>query len=61
VVLTYVLPWAPVTYMPTSVVLHKPGAHGWWALSPVMAAVAGVGFAALVWRIGIRRYKGAGQ
>ncbi len=61
VVLTYVLPYALVTYVPTSVVLHKPGSHGWWAASPVIAAAVSVGFAALVWRIGIRRYEGAGH
>ncbi|SES36092.1 ABC-2 type transport system permease protein [Lentzea xinjiangensis] len=61
VVLTYVLPYALVTYVPTSAVLHKPGSHGWWALSPVIAAAAGFGFAALVWRTGIRRYEGAGH
>lgn len=61
VVLTYVLPYALVTYMPASVVLDKPGSPGWWAVSPVMAAASSAGLAALVWRIGIRRYEGAGH
>ena len=59
--LTLVLPYAVVTYLPASVVLHKPGAQGWWALTPVMAAAAGVGVAAILWRIGINRYRGSGS
>jgi ABC-2 type transport system permease protein len=61
VLLTFLVPYALVTYVPTSVILDKPGAHGWWAWGPVVAAAAGTGVAALVWRIALRRYQGAGH
>ena len=60
-VLVFVLPYAVVTYLPASVVLDKPGAQDWWVLSPVLAAAGGLGVAALVWRAGLRRYRGAGH
>ncbi|GIF08241.1 ABC transporter permease [Actinoplanes siamensis] len=60
-VLTLILPYALVTYLPTSVVLDKPGAPAWWVVTPIAAAGAGVAVTALVWRIGIIRYRGAGH
>ncbi|MGJ6981357.1 ABC transporter permease [Aestuariimicrobium soli] len=61
VVVTFVLPYAAITFLPTSVVLGKAGAHGWWALTPVLAAGATAAVAAAVWRVGLTKYQGAGH
>jgi len=59
--LTWVLPFAFVSYYPGAILLHKPGASPWLGyaaplVGPLVAVIAGY-----VWRRGIARYQGTGH
>lgn len=58
---TFAVPFAAITYWPVCLVLQRPGAHGWWALTPVLAAGATLALASLVWRRGLAAYQGVGH
>ena len=58
---TFAVPFAAITYWPVSLVLQRPGAHGWWAVTPVLAAGATSALSSLVWRRGLTAYQGVGH
>ena len=60
---TFVVPAAFTAYLPTLVILGKPGgdvAEPTWAWWLPMAAAWVWGVALLSWRFGVRHYQGAG-
>ncbi|CAI9409210.1 ABC transporter permease [Aestuariimicrobium sp. T2.26MG-19.2B] len=58
-VMTWLVPFAVITYLPTSVIL---GLKSWpWALTPIAAATLTALVASAVWRVGVNRYQGVGH
>jgi ABC-2 type transport system permease protein len=60
-VITFLLPYAVISYYPSRLVLGIDDPAGWWAVAPVIAATAVGCVAALLWRRGINRYQGVGH
>jgi ABC-2 type transport system permease protein len=61
---TFVIPGAFVAYLPTLALLGRPDPNGmpaWASWSSPVAAAATAGVAAIVWRLGVRHYVGAGS
>lgn len=61
VVITFLLPYALISYFPGRLVLGVGPAPGWWAVTPLIAAGAAAWIASLVWRRGLNRYQGVGN
>jgi ABC-2 type transport system permease protein len=61
ILVTFLLPYAVISYFPSRLVLDIGDPAGWWAITPVIAATAAAVLAALVWRKGINRYQGVGH
>jgi ABC-2 type transport system permease protein len=60
-VLTWVVPFACVSYYPGLVLLRRPEAQLWMAGSAPLAAAGMVAAAAIIWRQGLARYQGTGH
>jgi ABC-2 type transport system permease protein len=60
-VLTWVVPFACVSYYPGLVLLHLPDAQPWMAGSAPLAAAGMAAVAAILWRRGLARYQGTGH
>lgn len=60
-VLTWVVPFACVSYYPGLVLLGRPEAQPWMIVVAPLAASGMVVIAALVWRWGLTRYQGTGH
>jgi len=58
---TWVLPFAFVSYYPGIALLGKPVASPWLGPLAPLAGPAVALIAALIWRIGLRRYQGTGH
>jgi ABC-2 type transport system permease protein len=61
VVLTWVLPFAFISYFPGAVILGKSEVPAWLGYVSPTAALAVAFVASLIWRAGLRRYQGAGH
>ncbi len=61
IVVTFLLPYAVISYFPSKLVLGIGDTAAWWAITPVIAATAAAVLTALVWRKGINRYQGVGH
>jgi ABC-2 type transport system permease protein len=59
--LTWAVPFACVSYYPSLLLLQRPEATPWMALTAPAAAAAMIGVASLVWRRGLGRYQGVGH
>lgn len=59
--LTWIIPFACISYYPGLLLLGKPGVNPWLGYSAPLATVAVVGVAAVVWRRGLARYQGTGH
>lgn len=60
----FVLGFGFVAYYPALAIMDKPdplGLPGWAVIGSPVAALAALGLAAVVWRVGIRHYKGTGS
>ena len=60
-VLTWVVPFACVSYYPGLVLLGRPEAQPWMAGSAPLAAAGMVAVASIIWRQGLARYQGTGH
>ena len=61
VVLTWVVPFACVSYYPGLLLLGREEAQPWMAVVAPLAAAAMVVVASIVWRRGLARYQGTGH
>jgi ABC-2 type transport system permease protein len=61
IAVTWVVPFAFVSYFPGSVLLGRPEANAWLGYGAPLAALAAFTAAALVWNRGLARYQGAGH
>ena len=59
--LTWILPFAFMSFVPASVILGKPLAHAWMAYASLPVALATALVARIVWTISLRRYEGTGH
>jgi ABC-2 type transport system permease protein len=59
--LTWILPFAFVSYFPGLVLLGKPGVSLWLAYAAPLASLVVGGLAVLIWRWGLSRYQGTGH
>jgi len=59
--MTWVLPFAFVSYYPGLILLGKPGVNVWLGYCTPLAGLFTVLIAALVWRVGLARYQGTGS
>jgi ABC-2 type transport system permease protein len=60
-VITFVLPYAAISYYPSRLVLDIGDPPLAWAATPMLAAAAVGGVAAMLWRRGVDRYQGVGH
>jgi ABC-2 type transport system permease protein len=60
-VLTWVVPFACVSYYPGLLLLGRPEAQPWMAGTAPLAAAGMVAVASFVWRLGLARYQGTGH
>lgn len=60
-VLTWVVPFACVSYYPGLVLLQRPEAQPWMVVVAPLAAGGMIIIAAIVWRQGLARYQGTGH
>jgi ABC-2 type transport system permease protein len=58
---TWVLPFAFISYYPGAVLLGRPSANPWLGYGSPLAGVAVALVAALIWRRGLRRYQSTGN
>lgn len=61
IVLTWIIPFACVSYYPGLLLLNRPEAQAWMLLVAPLAAAAMATVAALLWHEGLRRYQGTGH
>ena len=59
--ITWVVPFACVSYYPGLLLLGRPEAQPWMAAVAPLAAAAMVVVASIVWRWGLARYQGTGH
>ncbi|MFN8491818.1 MAG: ABC-2 family transporter protein [Caldilineaceae bacterium] len=59
--MTWVLPFAFVSYYPGLLLLDKPGVNAWLGYVTPLAGLLTVLIAGLVWRVGLARYQGTGS
>jgi ABC-2 type transport system permease protein len=59
--LTWVLPFAFVSYYPACILLRKPIEPSWMAWLVPLSGLATAACASLVWRAGVARYESTGQ
>jgi len=60
-VLTWVVPFACVSYYPGLVLLGRSEARPWMAVSAPLAAAGMLAVAAIIWRRGLARNQGTGH
>jgi len=61
IILTWVLPFAFVSYYPSLALLGKAEERNWLGYGGIIAAIVTVLIANIVWRCGLRRYQSAGH
>lgn len=61
IILTWIIPFACVSYYPGLVLLKRPEAESWMLVVAPLAAMAMVAVAALLWHVGLQRYQGTGH
>jgi ABC-2 type transport system permease protein len=61
ILMTFLLPYALISYYPSRLLLGIGRPAWWWAGTPLIAAAASITAAALLWRRGINRYQGVGH
>lgn len=61
VLVTWVLPFAFISYYPGSVLLDRPDANRWLGYGSPLAGLAVALVAGLIWRRGLRRYQSTGN
>ena len=60
-VLTWLVPFAFVSYYPGLVLLHRAGASPWLAYGTPLSGPVMLLIAVSIWRIGLKRYQGTGH
>jgi ABC-2 type transport system permease protein len=60
-VATVLLPYGLISYYPSRLLLGIGQPPGWWAVTPMIAAVAAVLVTSVVWHRGLNRYQGVGN
>jgi ABC-2 type transport system permease protein len=56
-VLTWILPYAFISYFPVAVLLERPDANPWLGYASPLVGVVVAGMTAIVWRRGLGRYQ----